>query len=996
MTQPTPPGTPPVALPSIPVAARAGNVYLTSPVTGETKEVDPTSAVEMIQGGWVPMQEPGAEALRTAQIPGEVAAQQPALGKFGYGVARGVLTPAVDFAYPAGSRIHEVLAEDSPWLVGGGEAAGIVGSALLGGPARLLEEGAAVTAAKLGTENALVRAAFRGGLEMGAYGTMEAVSKSHDENMPLTAQRFASEVIPGMIFGSVLGGGLGALGGLGKYGTLPERIHAADAGKLDAIFRAGVSDEDALRLGRELGVKDPTMLQRLQAEANGAVSAERRALLADSGEVGKRARADAYMSGERLAEAQRRVVDLGNDYLLGREEAMKQVVGETKAAHIADMVGPGQAAPEDIQKLIRDQVVDSGDWAANSARRAEFVDHALEALDPGTTAELERTLGTSGNLRERLLTGLTEGQNETIDALGAALGKRGLNDAELRSFGLQGSWSLKPLDVLQKWRTNLEGLAALPRGVNDNVSDIGKLLGNIDLAEQSVLRDPRAIAAHQLDSLKKRVADFADAGERLGAGSGVPATARAMYEDLRVMLEDPTVWGPKFSGFQQRVNQLLHQNIGMSGEFDNLFTKTIGKPDPENPWRMAKVVDSEKVQKALEDMSEPQKLEQLQRIRDHLDDQKKFFQEQLGLKLGPKSRVRIQAGIKQIDQLRESVDNAVYLHTAQRQGRAMMGFGPLSPALGRAAVGYVIGGPVGALAGAGLSAALNPGKMLQVRAIAERMADATGSRVWRGISNLLGLRVGDVARETAGIVGRSAERATRGGKVGAVVQAMLNERGDERARTYSQTVKQLTEARAHLPELAQRLDSTMPLLEQALPGTKQEMLAQAQRGIEYVLSHLPAQPKMRLYGETTPPISDQEYEGFVRQTFAALDPPSILEMANNGELTPQAVAAAEFTAPQFVQYIRSEMVRAIGDVGVERIKYDNLISASLLMGTPLDESLEPENIAIQQATHKKRKEMMQEAMKQMQGQGQSGGGETGLNHRYMSETERLEDGTPPR
>ncbi len=71
-------------------------MYLTSPITGEVKEVAPQVAAEMIQSGWVPQGEQGAEAVRAAQIPGEVAAQQSDLGKFGYGVARGVMTPLVD------------------------------------------------------------------------------------------------------------------------------------------------------------------------------------------------------------------------------------------------------------------------------------------------------------------------------------------------------------------------------------------------------------------------------------------------------------------------------------------------------------------------------------------------------------------------------------------------------------------------------------------------------------------------------------------------------------------------------------------------------------------------------------------------------------------------------------------------------------------------------------------------------------------------------------
>ena len=992
MTQPVAPGTP--------VATRQGNVYLTSPITGEVREVNPNDAVQMLQSGWVPNSEAGAERVRASQIPAEVAAAQPDLGKLGYGVARGVATPLIDLALPQGNRVHEVLSEDSPWLVGGGEAAGMIGSALLGiGPAAALEQGAARVGARLGVGNGLVRTAFgraaQGGIEGAAYGGMNAITEAHAQNVPLTAQRLGSEILPGLLFGTVLGGTFGGLEGLSalrKSSTLPERIAAAEKGKVDEIFRPGVEPRDMHSLAkREFGVDDPGAITMFQAEANG-VDPYWLKLMKDSGPVGERMRADGFRSAERLAEAEKQVLDKGNDYLIGREAAMRQINSDIKRGHIEGMVGQGEASAGDIGKLVRDHVVESGDWAADAAKRGAFVDKVLGSLDANAERTLARSLGAAPDgLKERIMTGLLKGQNETIDAVQGALGAMKLSDEALQKFGAQGDWSLKPLEFIEKWRGQLEGLAALPKGVNDSAGDIKKLLGNLDMAEQSVLRDRRAVAAGALDDVKKRLADFAEAGERLGAGSGVPAAARAMYDDLRLILEDPVVWGPRFAGFQARVNQLLHQNIGVAGEFDNLFVKAIGRPDPDNPWRSARVVDSEKVTKALAGMSEPKQLEQLTRIRDHLDDQKKFFQELLGLKMQPQAHIRIQAGIKQIDQLREAIDQGVYLNAAQRQAQGLLGYGPLGN--GRAVVGAVLGGVPGAVAGMAANAALNPGKMLQFRAIAERMAESTGSRVWRGVSKLLGLKVGDVAREGAGFIGKAAGRASqKQGKVAAIVSSMLDQRGDERAATYSRTIKQLTEARARLPELASRLDEDMPTMEQALPGMRTQMLAQAQRGLDYVLAHLPSQPKMRLYGETAPPLNDHDYEQFVRMVVAATDPPSILEMAEDGELTPMAVAAAEYTAPELVEFIRSEAVRAITDHGPDRVPYENRISASLLLGTPLDESLEPEYIAIQQATHDARNQMAQERH-----ENGGGGGETGLNKRYMqSESDRLESGEPPR
>lgn len=1168
MTQPIPPGTPTTQGD----VAKADSYFVRDPVTGGVREVGLEDAQILIhKNDWLPADEKTASTISNLHAKSEAAAAAPDLGKFGYGVARGVGTPLVDLAYPEGSRVHEALSEDSPWLVGGGEALGMLGSAVAGvGPVALLEQGAAKATAGLAAGNTALRLAGRRGaqaaIEGGVYGAMGAVSEAHDTDTPLTAQRFASEVVPGMLFGGVLGAGFGGLESLATR-SLPSRLAKIDESKLDAIFKAGVDDADAFRIGKEFGdVKDPSLGHQLQSLASGGdVSPELVAMANDSGPVGQRLRKELAFGHEELAQAERKVVDIGGDFLVAREEAMKQIQSNLKRGHIADLVGPGEAGPADLEMLVRRHVkpaaapyeraaelassvdapamekysevatgingylwnrasgragvgvreeaealksklleemarvreaggsfegtvyrgfranerelapfltrdvVDIPSFSSSSVRRevatdfasrgkpsstpvelvihgadgviipkhfdpslqevllgpgkfkvlsrtdengalvielqhlAEkesraggFIDRVLGRIDDTSREQLERSLGASGNLRERLVIGLEKGQNETLDALKAVMGKSKLTDDALREFGEQGVWASKPLDVINKWKPQIEMLMSAPKGVHDAAGDFKKLIGNLEHHEQGILGGNRANAAAELDDLKKRLAAFAKPGERLAAGDGVAITARGMYEDLRTVLEDPTIWGAKFADKQRKINEVLHKSMGVGNEFDNAFVQQIGTPDPDNPWVSAKVFDSGKVNKALREMSEPKSLEQLTRLREYLDDQKKFFKEVLGFKLGGQAQVRIQGALKQIDSLRDAVDKGVYLNGRARQAKALLGFSADGGKMAvRAGIGAVMGGAPGAMAGVAISAALNPGKMLQMRAIAERMAESTNSRVWRGISKLLGLRVGEAAQEAAGFIGRAAGKAApHAGKAGSIVSIMLRERGDERAETYNETVKQIMEARARLPELDGKLDDTMPMLEQAYPGTKPQMLAQAQRGLDYVIDHLPVRPAMRLYGERAAPLSDYDYENFIRMTMAATDPTSILEMAAEGELTPNAVAAAEYSAPEFVAYVRTEMVRAITDHGPDSISYDKRISASLVMGTPLDESLEPENIAIQQATHQKRRELAAAAKENRSSSG--GGGETGVNERYSSKSDQIESGAPPR
>ncbi len=220
MTAPQEPGTP-----TLPVASRQERVTLSND-EGQTVEVEPGDAVEMLRRGWQPTELGMARALRSEQIPREAAAAASDLGKFGYGVARGALTPLIDLALPEGNRVHELLSEDSPWLVGGGEVAGMVGGLLVGGPVRAIDAGAQAAARGLGAGSTALRTVFargaQGALEGATYGAMNSVAQAHADNAPLTAQRFGSEVVPGLLFGGVLGGGFGAVeGAMGSLQAAP-------------------------------------------------------------------------------------------------------------------------------------------------------------------------------------------------------------------------------------------------------------------------------------------------------------------------------------------------------------------------------------------------------------------------------------------------------------------------------------------------------------------------------------------------------------------------------------------------------------------------------------------------------------------------------------------------------------------------------------------------------------------------------------------------------
>lgn len=171
-----------------------------------------------------------------------------------------------------------------------------------------------------------------------------------------------------------------------------------------------------------------------------------------------------------------------------------------------------------------------------------------------------------------------------------------------------------------------------------------------------------------------------------------------------------------------------------------------------------------------------------------------------------------------------------------------------------------------------------------------------------------------------------------------------------------------------------------------MPNVVPNAKARLQAGLKYAIERAPAKPVQTIYGEEISPVGDIELDVWERETEAALDPSSILDMAADDELIPEAVDAAEAVAPELVMEMRQLVAESIEDDA--EISYERGLQLAILFKMPVDATTTPEYIKAQQ--------LVFAADEQRPTQDPRSFGETGVHRRdTMSQADRITSGIPP-
>ncbi len=876
------------------------------------------------------------------------------------------------------------------------------------------------------------------GLEGGAYGTAHEVARAHVDDSPLTAEKlaygFMAGALPGAIIGVPFGAAEGVVNSLGRrYATrglkAREEIGAPGVTE-DDVRRIGE---------REFGnTPEPGFLHNVQAAINKdpLATPDLHALADAPGEVGLQARRELFQEGPMLrAQAEERAAKAFDDLADMEAVGLGEWTGRLKREHAQRLI-PDDVAPADVDEALM-RASNSGEYNLPSQRnRAPDIERVVRSVvdtlpeNPEAAGALKAALGVASDdtLERMVRKGIIANDNDVVGHVGvylkkvpsglrksgpandvglpandvkpAKLGKlpaTGIaNDVVANDVGLglqrlddigaaandirprRWAWQKETLSTLNKFGEELEALENVPRGYtgtkNKEIRDMRGLLSGV---RDKVDGGKRWEAATEMDYLKKRLGKIASQKEYLGAGDDFLGMTRRWYEDVRQNLQDPRLWGTEFSGLQTQMNALLHKRLARADRFWDTYFSDAGTPDPRNPWANLKRADRAKLNAAVSKFNAPEHDINYRMVVEHVKEAR-----ELNRLMGEHFKTdRIEAAnLKKWDdaagEAMTQLDLAKKYALRVEQGKALLGGGESALGWqGRAAAGYVLGGPLGLGASLLANTVLSPGKRLYARSVLERVLRTSEGRIARGV---------------AAVVSGKRMKLPAGPGVGlaavAVTSLLAEKDPEKRAKAYNATLGELADA-----TLPGRVEAGMDGIKPSgefVPKATQAAADSYRRAVSVVLAKAPVRPTVGLFGDTELPyVSDTELQEWEDVYRGALDPIGVLEAAEEGELSQEMVDAADAAAPALMTHIRSLIVEAVGGRGDE-VSYETKVQLSTLFQIPLDPTMSHSYVTAMQLLHRSR---FQDGMGP---RSRRTFDETGLNDGYdestMSQADKLE------
>lgn len=547
---------------------------------------------------------------------------------------------------------------------------------------------------------------------------------------------------------------------------------------------------------------------------------------------------------------------------------------------------------------------------------------------------------------------------------------------------IEPAWKTAALDFIDRHKEYLGELLRQPKGYVSGKGGAGEIKRLHELlggAKDSVVAGDRANAFIELDMVKKRLAAVrAEAGERIPTGQNIRGFAGTAHEEARALLEDASIWGAKAAGAQKEMNAILHERFTHNNDFYNAFYSGAGVPDPKNPWTEKKVADPNKIAGAMDRLVHPERSMELEQFKRHIaesnriaDVMEKYYSPDDALK------AKISAMRAGVGEANKSMDDALHFARRINQGKILAEAAHGSAAGAAAHLGaYVLGGPLGVAGSVVAKALLNPGRIWRMQAVVERMLGSHSGRLAEGLAKV------------ANSAGRAAESAGKQSTRVLGSTAMITQDVAKRQKAYSETLQDLA-AMATSAELAVKAISSWHGPDFAhMPNVIPGMAEAIQRGAMFCLSVAPSRPKPGLFSDDELGlISDGEAEEFSNTVHAAMDPASVFEFIDRGQLTPQVLKAAETTAPELVEDMRQQAIQFFtttqGNVKVSDLRRSGL---ALLLG------IQPNPVYVQAIQASWQSEQTNPTERVTVGNQ----GDTGVNERYakshFSAADRIESG----
>lgn len=277
---------------------------------------------------------------------------------------------------------------------------------------------------------------------------------------------------------------------------------------------------------------------------------------------------------------------------------------------------------------------------------------------------------------------------------------------------------------------------------------------------------------------------------------------------------------------------------------------------------------------------------------------------------------------------------------------------------------YGIGGAAGLLTGNPLTGAASAigHKLVRERgsAVAANLAyKASRLGMIQNAAQATTMRIDDAV---AGFVTRAMEGGARVSSAPAATQTLENvsfmpkvasaemsqpKVAKGRADAAKSRAKEIAELANNPERMADRISASLAGIDDAAPGVSGQAAMKAAKVVSYLNQKA---PKPTRSTNTLQPLldnwkpSEEEASKFERHVRAAMDPMSVLDDLNKGTLTPEAAEAFRTLYPKLHELTVSKIAEKLA-TAKKQLPYEDRVNLSLLLGTPVDDSMRPDFIA---------------------------------------------------
>lgn len=794
-------------------------------------------------------------------------------------------------------------------------------------------------------------------LTKGGFATPEALRERKERN-------------EGAAIGGELGGNLLPLLLSGGSSILGTGVKVAGSG-VRGVAAAGRSVETAvakaLRGGMVPleGAAANTVLERVAAKAAGSAV---EGLAYGAGQtISEAALGDTELTAEKL------LAGAGIGAVIGGSAAGLLHLGGEGISYAASKVAQGTKAGttklgESIGNLYRtatgnDPAKGLGDaYAKFSAVASGGDENAIRKFvkDKGARAIALSDETTLDNASRRLAE-IENRSDELLDELsekGRGIGKyEGIKD-KVRADNADEVF-MSSADIVGNIKSKLDDMELRAKEASEfDIGPVRKAKASLNkaLAEMGTVgKNPNAKLFMQLDDLKRDIQKVTARAEKTSRTSSAALDTFKELNDiqnaLRGHLEDEILWGAAGAA-QKEVNAKWVPFLGNERYAGNNFATKVGESEFEAIYKH----DSGRYLSFFRNVLSPstdldyQYLLKRQTARAELLDslQRQFADDPAYAKKVVEAR---QLAKEARELMNRTKDEAVLKNQFRQlaSGNDVLGAGAGSVG------GYLLGGPVGALAGAVVGAASRPAQTIRQLAALDRMQSNISSRIKLGVSKYL-----NAARDKAEAVGRKAsdaarragQRATRALAPLTVLQeahfgdaTQSRTVTDNRRDAAKQHAKDIALFVADPLRAADRIGRATAGIAAVAPNVAGAVGQKAMTAANFLASKAPKDPNppnVLVKREWEPPKS--ELAKFARYVEAVQDPMSVLERMGEGTLTSESVEALKVVYPGLYQELAGEVVSQLSE-NPGKFNYADRVQLSLLLDQPLDPTMSPEFIA---------------------------------------------------